>query len=117
MGTQRPPMRGRRHDSIALPGGRRVNDPDNTGTRVAVLPPETNEGVMADDLKQTGEPEGARINVDQDHEVLYWSKELGVSCDQVREAVQQAGPMVADVRRHLTAKQAAKAIPAGRYLG
>jgi uncharacterized protein DUF3606 len=110
-------MRGRRHDSIALPGGRRVNDPDTPGTRVAVLAPETTEGVMADDLKQTGKPDDTRINVDQDHEVGYWAKELGVSREQLREAVQQAGPIVEDVRRHLTAQQAAQAIPAGRYLG
>ena len=28
---------------------------------------------MADDLKQTGKPDDARINVDQDHELKYWS--------------------------------------------
>jgi Protein of unknown function (DUF3606) len=34
---------------------------------------------MADDLKQTGKPDDARINVDQDHELGYWSEKLGVS--------------------------------------
>ena len=34
---------------------------------------------MADDLKQTGKPDDQRINVEQDHELNYWSKELGVS--------------------------------------
>lgn len=56
---------------------------------------------MADDLKQTGRADDQRINVDQDHELNYWSKELGVSRDELRRAVQQAGPMVRDVRQHL----------------
>jgi len=57
---------------------------------------------MADDLKQTGRADDQRINVDQDHELNYWSKELGVSRDELRRAVQQAGPMVRDVRQHLS---------------
>jgi Protein of unknown function (DUF3606) len=57
---------------------------------------------MADDLKQTGKADDQRINVAQDHELNYWSKELGVSREQLRSAVQQAGPLVKDVRRHLS---------------
>jgi hypothetical protein len=56
---------------------------------------------MADDLKQTGKPDDQRINVEQDHEVSYWSKELGVSRDELRTAVQQAGPLLKNVRQHL----------------
>jgi hypothetical protein len=56
---------------------------------------------MADDLKQTGRQDDARINVDQDHELGYWSEKLGVSRDELRKAVQAAGPMVKDVQRHL----------------
>ena len=56
---------------------------------------------MADDLKQAGKPDDARSNVDQDHELKYWSEKLGVSRDQLRKAVQAAGPMVKDVQRHL----------------
>jgi Protein of unknown function (DUF3606) len=56
---------------------------------------------MADDLKQTGKPDDARINVDQDYELRYWSEKLGVSLDELRKAVQDAGPMVKDVLRHL----------------
>jgi hypothetical protein len=94
-------MRGRRHDSIALPGGRRVNDPDPPGTRVAAaLQSDTGES-MADDLKQTGRQDDERINPDQDHELNYWSEKLGVSRDELRKAVQAAGPMVKDVQRHL----------------
>ena len=56
---------------------------------------------MADDLKQTGRQDDQRINVEQDHEVSYWSKELGVSREELRSAVQQAGSLVKDVRQHL----------------
>jgi hypothetical protein len=73
-------MRGRRHDSIALPGGRRDDDPDPTGTRVS---------------------DDARINPDQEHEVAYWSEKLGVSRDDLRRAIQQVGPMVKNVQQHL----------------
>ena len=56
---------------------------------------------MADDLKQTGRQDDQRINLDQDHEVNYWSKELRVSREELRRAVEQAGPMVKNVRQHL----------------
>jgi Protein of unknown function (DUF3606) len=56
---------------------------------------------MADDLKQAGKPDDQRINLEQDHEVSYWSKELGVSRDELRNAVQRAGPLVKNVRQHL----------------
>jgi len=56
---------------------------------------------MADDLKQTGKPDDQRINLEQEHEVSYWSKELGISRDELRRAVQQAGPLVKSVRQHL----------------
>ena len=56
---------------------------------------------MADNLNHTGGPDDARINLDQDHELTYWSEKLGVSRQQLREAVQAAGPMVKNVQKHL----------------
>ena len=56
---------------------------------------------MADNLKETREPDGSRINIEQDDEVSYWSKELGISPNELRQAVEHAGPMVTDVRQHL----------------
>jgi Protein of unknown function (DUF3606) len=50
---------------------------------------------------QNRHEDDARINVDQDHELNYWSEKLGVSREQLRKAVQAAGPMVKDVPRHL----------------
>jgi hypothetical protein len=56
---------------------------------------------VADDLKQTGKPDDARINVYQDHELHYWSEKFGVSPEGFRKAVQAAGPMVRDVQKYL----------------
>ena len=56
---------------------------------------------MADDLKQTGRQDDERINPNQDHEINYWSARLNVTREQLRKAVQAAGPMVKDVKRHL----------------
>lgn len=56
---------------------------------------------MPDDLGKTGKQDDARINVDQDHELTYWSERFGVSPDKVRGAVAQVGPLVKKVREHL----------------
>jgi hypothetical protein len=56
---------------------------------------------MADDLKQTGRQDDQRINVDQDDELSYWSEKLGVSRDQLRQAVAKVGPMRKAVEQHL----------------
>ena len=56
---------------------------------------------MADDLKQTGKLDDSRINVEQDHEVRYWSAKFGVSRDDLRRAIDEVGPMVKDVQQHL----------------
>jgi hypothetical protein len=56
---------------------------------------------MADDLKDTGRQDDSRINIEQDHEVRYWSEKFGVSRDELRSAVAKAGPMVKNVREHL----------------
>jgi hypothetical protein len=56
---------------------------------------------MADNPKKTGRQDDSRINVEQEHEVRYWAEKLGVSWEQLRTAVQAAGPMVKDVQKHL----------------
>lgn len=56
---------------------------------------------MADDLKQTGKQDDERINVNQDHELTYWSDKLGVSRDKLRETVAKVGPMRRAVENHL----------------
>lgn len=56
---------------------------------------------MADDLTNRGGADRSRINVNEDHEVAYWTKELGVSREQLVAAVRAVGVMVKDVREHL----------------
>jgi hypothetical protein len=56
---------------------------------------------MPDDLKNTGKADDIRINIHQDHEVSYWSKELGVTPEKLKAAVAAVGPMVKDVKKWL----------------
>jgi len=59
---------------------------------------------MPDDPKNVGKQDDTRINVNQQHEVTYWSKELNVTPEELRKAVEQVGPMVGAVRKHLQKK-------------
>ena len=56
---------------------------------------------MTDNKKKTGSPDRDRINVNEDYEVQYWTKTLGVTAAQLREAVKAVGPTSAAVREHL----------------
>lgn len=56
---------------------------------------------MSDDLKNRGAQDRARINVHEEHEVRYWTQELGVTREQLEAAIKAAGVMVTDVRKHL----------------
>lgn len=52
---------------------------------------------MADNLKKTGKADDIRINVNQDHELAYWSNKFNVSRIILKLAVQEAGVMAEDV--------------------
>ena len=54
---------------------------------------------MADDKSNRGPADRARINIQEPYEVEYWSKELGVSPERLRELVAKHGVMAADVRK------------------
>lgn len=56
---------------------------------------------MSDDKQNRGPADRARINVHEGYEVEYWSKQLGVTPDRLRELVSKHGVMAADVRRAL----------------
>ncbi|QCS64443.1 DUF3606 domain-containing protein [Achromobacter denitrificans] len=56
---------------------------------------------MSDDLKNRGPQDRARINVNEDHELRYWTKELAVSEGQLKEAVKAVGVSVEAVKKHL----------------
>ncbi len=54
---------------------------------------------MADDLKNRGEQDRARINVNEEHEVRYWTKELGVDEEELKRLVAQHGSSADAVRQ------------------
>ncbi|MDY0978654.1 MULTISPECIES: DUF3606 domain-containing protein [unclassified Stenotrophomonas] len=56
---------------------------------------------MTDDKKNTGNPDRDRINVNEDYELQYWTKALGVSAEELRGAVKAVGPTAVAVRKHL----------------
>jgi len=56
---------------------------------------------MSDDKKNTGSPDRDRINVNEDYELQYWTKALGVSAEELRAAVRAVGPTAVAVRKHL----------------
>lgn len=56
---------------------------------------------MSDDLNNRSGQDRLRINVHEEHEVRYWMQELGVSHEQLQQAVKSVGVMAADVRKHL----------------
>jgi hypothetical protein len=58
-------------------------------------------GIMSDDLKNSGPQDRARINVNEAHEVAYWTKELGVTKDCLQQLVKEVGPSAKAVREKL----------------
>jgi len=56
---------------------------------------------MTDDLKNRGAQDRARVNVNEAHEVQYWTRELGVSEAQLKAAVQAVGVSAEAIRQHL----------------
>jgi hypothetical protein len=57
---------------------------------------------MADDLAKRGQPDRSKINMSEDFEVKYWTRELGVSREQLKAAVDKVGNSAAAVRKQLT---------------
>jgi hypothetical protein len=56
---------------------------------------------MSDDTQDRGPRDRSRIDVDQDYELRYWTRELGVDEETLKAAVRRVGPMVNDVRSAL----------------
>ncbi|MET3979735.1 energy-coupling factor transporter ATP-binding protein EcfA2 [Mucilaginibacter sp. UYP25] len=54
-----------------------------------------------DDKTKTGSPDSKFINVNEDYEVSYWTKELGVTKEELKEAVKSAGTAVRAVKDYL----------------
>ncbi|WP_415830393.1 DUF3606 domain-containing protein [Bordetella flabilis] len=47
----------------------------------------SSEDVMADDLQNRGPQDRARINLNEEWEVRYWTRELGVTEEALRSAL------------------------------
>nr|WP_257386362.1 DUF3606 domain-containing protein [Tahibacter caeni] len=60
---------------------------------------------MTDDTKHSGPPDPSLINLNQAHEVRYWTKELGVTEAQLRAAVREVGHSTSKVRAYLKLKR------------
>lgn len=56
---------------------------------------------MPDDLSKAGPADDKRVNVNQAHEVRYWTGKFGCTADELRAAVKAVGVMAADVERYL----------------
>ena len=57
---------------------------------------------VADDSRNRGEPDRSRISLEQAHEVRYWTKELGVTGRELRNALAATGSRSATrVREYL----------------
>jgi len=54
-----------------------------------------------DDKSKTGTPDSKFINVNEDYEVSYWTKELGISKEELVAAVEAAGTSVSAVKEYL----------------
>jgi hypothetical protein len=56
---------------------------------------------MADDTSARGQQDRSRINVNQEHEVRYWTEKLGISAEELRQAVGEVGPMADAVEQRV----------------
>lgn len=56
---------------------------------------------MPDNKKQAGPPDSKRINVNEGHEISYWTKELGITKSKLMEIVGRVGTSVEAVRKEL----------------
>ncbi|MDB4901429.1 MAG: hypothetical protein JWQ63_710 [Mucilaginibacter sp.] len=54
-----------------------------------------------DNKNKVGSPDRDRINVKENYEVEYWTKELGINAEQLRKAVEKAGTSAEAVRKYL----------------
>jgi hypothetical protein len=71
-------------------------------SRSTVVQTRNHEGQeMADDKNNVGGQDRARINMNEDYEVQDWTKSLGVTREQLQEAVDAVGDQAEAVRNYL----------------
>ena len=54
-----------------------------------------------DNIKKTGSPDSKTINLGEEYEIAYWTKELGVTKKQLSDAISAVGKSAEAVRKHL----------------
>jgi hypothetical protein len=59
---------------------------------------------MSDDRSKRGNQDRIRINIHEDFELRYWSKELGITAEELREMVQQLGTSAETIRQAVNRK-------------
>lgn len=59
---------------------------------------------MVDDLNNPGAQDRSRINVNEAHEVRYWTQRFGVTEEALRKAVAEVGESVEKVAEQLGKK-------------
>jgi|KBSMisStandDraft_5_1062788.scaffolds.fasta_scaffold180053_2 hypothetical protein len=56
---------------------------------------------MSDDLQNRNAPDNQRINLNQEHEVRYWTQKFKVSREDLRNAIDAVGPIASAVEQRL----------------
>lgn len=56
---------------------------------------------MTDNKVNRSQPDRSLINMDEEYEVKYWTKHLGVSREELQRAVDKVGNAAAAVRKEL----------------
>jgi hypothetical protein len=59
------------------------------------------EDDMADNTAARGQQDRTRINVNQEHELRYWTEKFGCTADELRAAVSAVGPMAEAVEQQV----------------
>lgn len=57
-----------------------------------------------DNKNTRGPQDSARINVNEDYELQYWTKKFNVSADRLKEAVKQVGVSAMAVEKYLSGR-------------
>lgn len=60
---------------------------------------------MSDDKNKRGSQDRNRISLTEDYEVRYWTEQLGVSREELEEAVKSVGNGAAKVREHFSSRK------------
>jgi hypothetical protein len=68
---------------------------------------------LARDASRNGPRHRQRIDMTQTQEVRYWADRIGVSIEELKKIVDQVGPMVTDVAKHLASTARPGAAPSG----